>query len=96
MMADSSRGGRAIWVCVLANGSLRAGRTIAWNGAAFKVTDNPAARRLLHREYRPGWSIAQSSQLRFAALATHTSRAHRKPMFVAALSGVFALRASTR
>lgn len=44
-------------ICLLGNVALRAGRKIAWDGPAFKVTDNPAAQRLLHREYRPGWSL---------------------------------------
>lgn len=45
-------------VCVLANVALRAGRKFAWDGPAFKVLDNPAAQKLLHTDYRAGWTLS--------------------------------------
>ncbi len=30
---------------------------IAWSGAHGKITDNPKAEALLHREYRKGWTL---------------------------------------
>jgi hypothetical protein len=44
-------------VCVLGNVALRAGRKIDWDGPNFKITNLSAANRLLHREYRAGWSL---------------------------------------
>ncbi len=44
-------------VCVLGNVALRAGKKIAWDGPNFKVTNDSAANRFLHREYRAGWSL---------------------------------------
>jgi hypothetical protein len=39
--------------------ALRAGqgRSIAWDGAAGRVTNVPEANRFLSREYRPGWTL---------------------------------------
>jgi predicted dehydrogenase len=45
-------------VCVLGNVALRAGGRITWDEPNFKVTNNDAANKLLHREYRSGWSLA--------------------------------------
>ena len=44
-------------VCVLGNVALRSGKKLAWDGPNFKVTNDAAANRLLHREYRAGWSL---------------------------------------
>ena len=44
-------------VCVLGNVALRSGKKLAWDGANFKVTNDAAANRLLHREYRTGWTL---------------------------------------
>jgi hypothetical protein len=41
----------------LGNVALRAGKRIAWDGPNFKVTNDAAAQRYLHREYRAGWSL---------------------------------------
>ena len=43
--------------CVLGNVALRSGKKLAWDGPGFKVTNDSAANRLLHREYRAGWSL---------------------------------------
>lgn len=37
--------------------SYRAGGTIEWNAADFKVTNDPRAQQLLHKEYRKGWTL---------------------------------------
>jgi predicted dehydrogenase len=50
-------GGLLSEVCVLGNVALRAGRRIEWDGPNFKITNDAAANRLLHREYRPGWTL---------------------------------------
>ncbi len=44
-------------VCMLGNVALRSGKKLAWDGPNFKVTNDAAANRLLHREYRAGWSL---------------------------------------
>lgn len=44
-------------VCALGNVALRSGKQLAWDGPNFKVTNDAAANRLLHREYRPGWTL---------------------------------------
>lgn len=44
-------------VCTLGNVALRTGRKLAWDGPAFQFRDDPAANRLLHREYRAGWTL---------------------------------------
>ena len=44
-------------VCVLGNVALRSGKKLAWDGPNFRVTNDAAANRFLHREYRAGWSL---------------------------------------
>ena len=44
-------------VCVLGNVALRSGKKLAWDGPNFKITNDAAANRLLHRDYRAGWSL---------------------------------------
>ena len=44
-------------MCLLGNVALRAGKKIEWDGAKMKVTNDEAANRYLHREYRKGWSL---------------------------------------
>jgi predicted dehydrogenase len=43
--------------CVLGNVALRSGKKLTWDGPNFKFTNDTAANRLLHREYRAGWSL---------------------------------------
>jgi len=43
--------------CMLGNVALRAGRKLDWDGPKMKVTNDAGANRLLHREYRKGWSL---------------------------------------
>lgn len=42
---------------LLGNVAILAGRKIEWDGPNFKVTNAPDARKFLHREYRPGWTL---------------------------------------
>jgi hypothetical protein len=42
---------------LLANVALRAGKKLLWDGPAMKVTNDKDANKLLHREYRQGWSL---------------------------------------
>ena len=44
-------------VCLLGNVALRAGTKLAWSGAEMKVTNDAAANKYLHREYRKGWRL---------------------------------------
>jgi hypothetical protein len=44
-------------VCVLGNVAFRAGKKLVWDGPNFQVKNDAAANRLLHREYRAGWSL---------------------------------------
>ena len=50
-------GGLLTEACLLGNVALRAGRKLRWDGPNLKVTNDKAANRLLHREYRKGWSL---------------------------------------
>jgi predicted dehydrogenase len=42
---------------LLGNVAVRTGKTLDWDSAAFKVTNDAAANDLLHMAYREGWSI---------------------------------------
>lgn len=43
--------------CVLGNVALRAGKKLAWDGPNFKITNDSAANKYLHRDYRAGWTL---------------------------------------
>ena len=43
--------------CMLGNVALRAGKKLDWDGPNMKITNDEAANRFLHREYREGWSL---------------------------------------
>ncbi|MSR60124.1 MAG: Gfo/Idh/MocA family oxidoreductase [Planctomycetaceae bacterium] len=42
---------------LLGNVAIRAGKKIAWDGPGMKIANIPAARHLLTRDYRPGWTL---------------------------------------
>jgi predicted dehydrogenase len=42
---------------LLGNVALRAGKKLLWDGPAMKVTNDKEANKLLHREYRKGWTL---------------------------------------
>jgi len=44
-------------VCLLGNVAIRAQKKLSWDGPNLKVTNDEAANRLLHREYRSGWTL---------------------------------------
>jgi len=44
-------------VCMLGNVAVRAGRKLLWDGPNLKITNDRNANRLLHREYRKGWTL---------------------------------------
>lgn len=44
-------------LCLLGNVALRAQKQIEFDGPAMKITNDKAANKLLHREYRQGWSL---------------------------------------
>lgn len=44
-------------VCMLGNVALRAGNKILWDGPNLKITNDSAANRFLHRQYRQGWTL---------------------------------------
>jgi predicted dehydrogenase len=43
--------------CMLGNVALRAGKKLQWDGPALKITNDADANKLLHREYRAGWTL---------------------------------------
>jgi hypothetical protein len=43
--------------CLLGNIAIRTGKKLEWDGANFKITNNEEANKLLHREYRAGWTL---------------------------------------
>jgi hypothetical protein len=44
-------------VCLLGNVALRAGKKLAWDGPAMKVTNDQQANQFLRRQYRQGWGL---------------------------------------
>ena len=44
-------------VCLLGNVAVRAEKKLLWDGPNFKITNDEAANKLLHREYREGWTL---------------------------------------
>ena len=44
-------------VCLLGNVAVRAQKKLLWDGPNLKITNDAAANRLLHREYRQGWTL---------------------------------------
>jgi hypothetical protein len=49
-------GGKMIEMMLLGLVAYRVGKKVSYDGATG-VTDNPEANALLHREYRPGWTL---------------------------------------
>lgn len=54
---DFDYGGRLIEMMLLGMVAYRVGKTIAYDGATGRVTDNAEADKLLRRTYRPGWTL---------------------------------------
>ena len=44
-------------VCMLGNVAVRAQKKLAWDGPNMRITNDEAANKLLHREYRQGWTL---------------------------------------
>ena len=44
-------------VCLLGNIAVRNQKKLKWDGANFRFTNDQAANKLLHRQYRQGWSL---------------------------------------
>ena len=44
-------------VMMLGNVAVRAQKKLVWDGPNFKVTNDSAANKFLHRDYRQGWSL---------------------------------------
>jgi hypothetical protein len=42
---------------LLGNVALRAGKKLVWDGPNLKITNDAAANKLLHRDYRIGWGL---------------------------------------
>jgi hypothetical protein len=42
---------------LLGNVAVQAGKPIEWDSERFEITNLPDANRLLHREYREGWTL---------------------------------------
>lgn len=42
---------------LLGNVAIRAGKKLTWDGPNFKITNDTDANKLLHREYRQGWTL---------------------------------------
>jgi predicted dehydrogenase len=54
-VSDIEQGYISTASCILANNSVKLGRTLAWNAEAQEVTGDDEANRLLRREYRKPW-----------------------------------------
>ncbi|MCL4179925.1 MAG: Gfo/Idh/MocA family oxidoreductase [Verrucomicrobia bacterium] len=44
-------------VCLLGNVAVRARKRLDWDGPNFRITNDATANRLLHRDYRKGWTL---------------------------------------
>jgi predicted dehydrogenase len=44
-------------VCLLGNVAVRAQKKLTWDGPNLRITNDEAANKLLHREYRAGWTL---------------------------------------
>jgi predicted dehydrogenase len=44
-------------VCMLGNVAVRAQKQLDWDGPNMRITNDESANRLLHREYREGWTL---------------------------------------
>ena len=42
---------------LLGNIAIRTGATLDWDAASSRFSNNDAANRLLHQEYRTGWKL---------------------------------------
>ena len=42
---------------LMGNVGIQTGKRIEWDSERFEVTNLPDANRLLHREYREGWTL---------------------------------------
>ena len=47
----------SVWVVLLGNIAIRAGKKLIWDGPNMKVTNVPEANEYLHRQYRRGWTL---------------------------------------
>jgi hypothetical protein len=54
-VADVEQGVTSTISCILANLSMKVGRTLTWDAAAGKVVGDEEANRLLARAYRAPW-----------------------------------------
>jgi hypothetical protein len=43
--------------CLLGNIAIRTGKALEWDAANFRITNDEEANKLLHREYRSGWTL---------------------------------------
>jgi predicted dehydrogenase len=44
-------------MCLLGNVAVRAQKKLLWDGPNLRITNDTAANKLLHRDYRPGWHL---------------------------------------
>jgi hypothetical protein len=42
---------------LLGNIAMRTGKVLDWDGPNLKITNDEAANRYLHRDYRDGWTL---------------------------------------
>ncbi len=54
-VADIEQGYISTTACILANMSMKLGRSLAWDAAAGRVVGDEEANRLLQRPYRAPW-----------------------------------------
>ncbi len=54
-VADIEQGHMSTTACILANHSMKLGRSITWDNAAGRVASDDEANRLLARPYRAPW-----------------------------------------
>ena len=56
-LSNFDYGGMLTEALLLGNIAIATGKKLEWDGPGMKFTNNEAANSLIHREYRPGWTL---------------------------------------
>jgi len=62
-VADIEQGSMSTTACILANHSMKLGRSLAWDAGAGRIAGDDEANRLLARPYRAPWDHPNSKDV---------------------------------
>jgi hypothetical protein len=62
-VADIEQGYISTTACILANMSLKLGRSLTWDNAAGRIVGDEEANRMLQRPYRAPWIHPESTKV---------------------------------